>query len=124
MAPRNNVNHDCPIRDVLDRMGDAWSVLVLIELAKGPCRFNALLRVVGGISQRMLSVTLRTLERDGIVARRVLPLTPPQVEYSLTEVGQSLNDTLATLRQWAVHNQAAVRQARAAYDARRADLAA
>lgn len=124
MAPRNNVNHDCPIRDVLDRMGDAWSVLVLIELAKGPCRFNALLRVVGGISQRMLSVTLRTLERDGIVARRVLPLTPPQVEYSLTEVGQSLNDTLATLRQWAVQNQAAVRQARAAYDARRADLAA
>lgn len=124
MAPRNNVNHDCPIRDVLDRMGDAWSVLVLIELAKGPCRFNALLRVVGGISQRMLSVTLRTLERDGIVARRVLPLTPPQVEYSLTEVGQSLNETLATLRQWAVHNQAAVRQARALYDARQADLAA
>lgn len=124
MAPRNNVNHDCPIRDVLDRMGDAWSVLVLIELAKGPCRFNALLRVVGGISQRMLSVTLRTLERDGIVARRVLPLAPPQVEYSLTEVGQSLNDTLATLRQWAVHNQAAVRQARAEYDARRLDLAA
>lgn len=124
MAPRNNANHACPIRDVLDRIGDAWSVLVLMELAKGPCRFNAFLRVVDGISQRMLSVTLRTLERDGMVSRRVLPLAPPQVEYALTEVGESLNETLISLRSWAASNQPAVRAARTAFDARQANLAA
>ncbi|HQY44562.1 MAG TPA: helix-turn-helix domain-containing protein [Paracoccaceae bacterium] len=124
MAPRNNTNHACPIRDVLDRIGDAWSVLVLMELAKGPCRFNALLRVIDGISQRMLSVTLRTLERDGMVSRRVLPLAPPQVEYALTGVGESLNETLISLRSWAASNQPAVRAARTAFDARQANLAA
>jgi DNA-binding HxlR family transcriptional regulator len=118
MAPRNTTNHTCPIRDVLDRIGDAWSVLVLMELAKGPCRFNALLRVVDGISQRMLSVTLRTLERDGMITRRVLPLAPPQVEYALTDVGESLNHSLVTLREWAARNQPGVRASRARYDAR------
>lgn len=124
MPTRQNANHACPIRDVLDRVGDAWSVLVLSELAKGPCRFNALLRVVGGISQRMLSVTLRTLERDGMVRRQVLPLAPPQVEYSLTEMGESLVQSLSGLKVWATTNQPSVRAARAAFDARRADLAA
>ncbi len=124
MAPRNATNHACPIRDVLDRIGDAWSVLVLMELSKGPCRFNALLRVVDGISQRMLSVTLRTLERDGMITRRVLPLAPPQVEYALTDVGKSLNQSLTTLRDWAARHQPAVRTARAQYDARQAIAAA
>ena len=124
MPARQNANHACPIRDVLDRVGDAWSVLVLSELAKGPCRFNALLRVVGGISQRMLSVTLRTLERDGMVRRQVLPLAPPQVEYSLTEMGESLVQSLAGLKAWATAHQPTVRAARAAFDARQADLAA
>lgn len=118
MAPRNQLNHACPIRDVLDRVGDAWSVLVLSELAKGPCRFNALLRVVDGISQRMLSVTLRALERDGMVARRVLPLAPPQVEYALTDLGHSLFSSLAVLKDWAAAHQPAVRAARVSYDAR------
>ena len=118
MAPRSTANHDCPIRDVLDRVGDAWSVLVLAELDKGPCRFNALLRVVGGISQRMLSVTLRKLERDGLVTRRVLPLAPPQVEYALTPVGESLIAALSALRAWSAEHQHAVRAARAAYDDR------
>ncbi|ALG91527.1 MULTISPECIES: winged helix-turn-helix transcriptional regulator [Actibacterium] len=124
--PRVNANTDldCPIRDVLDRMGDAWSLLVMLELSRGPCRFNALRRVVDGISQRMLSVTLRHLERDGLVNRRVLPLTPPQVEYSLTTLGFSLIERVEIMRQWAVENQTAVRAARQAYDRRREAVAA
>lgn len=109
-------NHACPIRDVLDRIGDAWSVLVLMELHNGPCRFNALRRVVDGISQRMLAVTLRHLERDGLVSRAVLPLSPPQVEYALTPMGQDLITSMAHLRDWAVSHQPAVRAARHAYD--------
>ncbi len=124
MAPRNPMNHACPIRDVLDRVGDAWSVLVLSELAKGPCRFNALLRVVDGISQRMLSVTLRRLERDGMVSRRVLPLAPPQVEYALTDLGHSLFASLAILKDWAATHQPSVRAARSSYDARLAQPSA
>ena len=109
-------NHACPIRDVLDRIGDAWSVLVLMELSKGPCRFNALRRVVDGISQRMLAVTLRHLERDGLVSRAVLPLSPPQVEYALTNMGQGLITSLSHLRDWATAHQPSVRAARLAYD--------
>ena len=109
-------NHACPIRDVLDRIGDAWSVLVLMELNKGPCRFNALRRVVDGISQRMLAVTLRHLERDGLVSRAVLPLSPPQVEYALTDMGHGLIISLSHLRDWATAHQPGVRAARLAYD--------
>jgi DNA-binding HxlR family transcriptional regulator len=112
------VNHACPIRDVLDRLGDAWSVLVLMELTKGPCRFNALRRVIDGISQRMLAVTLRHLERDGSVSRTVLPLSPPQVAYALTPVGHSLITHMHALTQWAAAHQPAVWAARATYDAR------
>lgn len=113
-APRD---HACPIRDVLDRIGDAWSLLVLLELSKGPCRFNALARVVDGISPRMLSVTLRHLTRDGFVAREVLPTTPPQVDYALTRLGRSLVERVDLLQQWAVAHQPEVRRARAAFDA-------
>ncbi len=119
--PRDTTaNLSCPIRDVLDRIGDAWSLLVMLELARGPCRFNALRRVIGAISQRMLAVTLRHLERDGFVAREVLPLSPPQVEYTLTPLGATLVDRVAALRDWAEANQPRVHQARAAYDARAA----
>jgi DNA-binding HxlR family transcriptional regulator len=111
-------NHACAIRDVLDRIGDAWSVLVLMELTKGPCRFNALRRVVDGISQRMLAVTLRHLERDGMVSRTVLPLSPPQVEYALTDMGISLTGQMAGLTNWARAHQRGVWAARADYDAR------
>lgn len=109
-------DHACPIRDVLDRIGDAWSLLVLLELSKGPCRFNALARVVDGISPRMLSVTLRHLTRDGFVAREVLPTTPPQVDYALTPLGRSLVERVDLLQQWAVAHQPEVRRARAAFD--------
>lgn len=120
MPPRNLTNHNCPTRDVLDRVGDAWSFLVLMELARGPCRFNALRRVVNGISQRMLSVTLRHLERDGLLTRHVLPLAPPQVEYALTDLGQSLVQRMFGLHQWAEQNQPLIRSARAAFDSRSA----
>ncbi|WP_095587501.1 winged helix-turn-helix transcriptional regulator [Actibacterium ureilyticum] len=123
MPARRAIDHACPIRDVLDRIGDAWSLLVMIELAKGPCRFNALRRVIDGISQRMLSVTLRHLERDGLVSRAVLPTAPPQVEYTLTPLGHSLIDRLEPLRQWAVAHQGAVRRARAEFDTRVMDPA-
>lgn len=117
MPARRIQNYDCPIRDVLDRVGDAWSVLVLLELARGPCRFNALRRVIDGISQRMLAVTLRHLERDGLVSRTVLPLAPPQVEYALTDRGQSLHAAIGALNRWAVDHQPQIRASRAAYDA-------
>lgn len=116
MGARRKLEYDCPIRDVLDRVGDAWSVLTILELAKGPCRFNALRRVIEGISQRMLSVTLRQLERDGLVMRTVLPTAPPQVEYALTDRGQSLFRAIGALNEWAVENQPRIRASRRLYD--------
>ena len=109
----------CAVRDVLDRVGDAWSVLVVLRLGESPRRFNELRRQVGGISQRMLTVTLRHLERDGLVARRVIPHTPPQVEYRLTELGRSLLGAIEILAQWAVAHQPEIQTARDTYDRRR-----
>ena len=108
----------CPVRTVLDRLGDAWSVLVVLNLAAGPMRFNALRRAIGGISQRMLTVTLRGLERDGLVARTVIPSTPPGVDYRLTPLGDSLTGPIRTLNDWALHHQAEIAAARATFDAR------
>lgn len=116
MPARRNQIYDCPIRDVLDRVGDAWSVLVISELSKGPCRFNALRRVVDGISQRMLAVTLRQLERDGLVSRKVLDLKPPQVEYALTDRGGSLDGAIRNLAVWAETHQSDIRKSRQMYD--------
>ena len=116
MPARAAAAHACPIRDVLDRIGDAWSVLVLRELDRGPCRFNALGRVVDGISPRMLAVTLRHLERDGLLTRRVLDSKPPQVEYALTDRGRSLHAALGDLVAWAATHQAAINRSRARFD--------
>ncbi|MDQ0505030.1 winged helix-turn-helix transcriptional regulator [Xanthobacter agilis] len=107
----------CPTRDVLDRIGDAWSVLVVVKLMAGPCRFNALRRQIGPISQRMLTVTLRALERDGLVARTVFPTTPPQVQYALTPLGGSLAQVLETLNRWALAHADEVADARRRFDA-------
>ncbi|GAB1581836.1 MULTISPECIES: helix-turn-helix domain-containing protein [Phyllobacteriaceae] len=107
----------CPIREVLDRVGDTWSMLVIFNLRQGPQRFNALRRSIEGISQRMLTVTLRSLERDGLVARRVKPVSPPEVEYSLTELGHSLSGPIDALGSWASEHRSALRAARAAFDA-------
>ncbi|MDZ5649119.1 helix-turn-helix domain-containing protein [Nitrospirillum sp. BR 11828] len=111
----------CPVRDVLDRLGDAWSVLVISHLEQGPARFNALRRAIAGISQRMLAQTLRKLERDGLASRTVFPTTPPQVEYALTDLGRSFSTHLAQLAQWATHHQPAIRASRRAYDAAHLD---
>jgi DNA-binding HxlR family transcriptional regulator len=109
----------CPIRDVLDRIGDAWSVLVILILAeRGTLRFNALCREIGDVSQRMLAVTLRQLERDGLVLRTVFPTKPPGVAYGLTEVGASLARRLQELSAWAEAHHGKVREAREAFDAR------
>lgn len=108
---------ECPVRDVLDRLGDAWSFLVVLKLADGPQRFNALKRQVTGISQRMLTVTLRSLERDGLLARTVFPTTPPQVEYRLTPLGLSLVEPMMVLTRWASAHHDSVRAARSRYDA-------
>ncbi|MEA1651659.1 helix-turn-helix domain-containing protein [Nitrospirillum sp. BR 11164] len=111
----------CPVRDVLDRLGDAWSVLVIRHLDGGPARFNALRRAIDGISQRMLAQTLRKLERDGLASRTVFPTTPPQVEYALTDLGRSFSAHLAHLAQWAALHQPAIRASRRAYDAASGD---
>ena len=111
----------CPVRDVLDRIGDQWSVLVILLLGEhGPYRFNALKRAIGDISQRMLAVTLRHLERDGLISRTVFPTNPPQVEYALTDLGRSLLDRLGGLAAWAVDNHAPIKAARKDYDAAQA----
>ena len=112
----------CPVRDVLDRIGDAWSVLVILVLDEhGPYRFNALKRAIGDISQRMLAVTLRHLERDGLITRTVFPTNPPQVEYALTDLGRSRHDRLGGLTEWAVTNHAPIKAARREYDAAQAE---
>jgi DNA-binding HxlR family transcriptional regulator len=106
----------CPVRHVLDRLGDAWSFLLVIHLGEGPQRFNALKRKIDGISQRMLTLTLRKLERDGLVSRTVHATTPPQVEYALTKLGRSLSGPINTLTAWAAKHQGQVNAARTAFD--------
>ncbi|MET0942478.1 MAG: helix-turn-helix domain-containing protein [Mesorhizobium sp.] len=107
----------CPVRDVLNRVGDTWSLLVIINLQLKSLRFNALKREIEGISQRMLTVTLRSLERDGLVRRTVRPTTPPEVTYSLTALGQSIAVPIGALGVWASQNRDQLRLARAAFDA-------
>lgn len=102
----------CPVRDVLDRVGDKWSSLILGLLSGGPRRFGVLRRLVPDISQRMLTQTLRNLQADGFVARTVIPSTPPGVEYRLTVLGESFIEPLQALMIWARQNHAAVRAAR------------
>jgi DNA-binding HxlR family transcriptional regulator len=109
---------NCRARDVLDRIGDKWSVYVIGLLGDGPRRFTDLLRTIDGISQRMLTVTLRGLERDGIVTRKVYPVIPPRVEYDLTPSGHTLLDTVRQLIEWADDHTGDIDAARVKYDAR------
>ena len=118
VRPGIDERENCPVRGILDRLGDAWSLLVMLVLAsEGACRFNALRRSIGDISQRMLAVTLRHLERDGLVTRKVYPTNPPKVEYALTRLGKSFVARTRPLADWAMKNDAAIRAARRAYDA-------
>jgi len=107
----------CPVRDVLDRIGDKWTTLILIVLAEKPHRFGEIRRAVPDISKRMLTQTLRTLERDGMATRQVFPTTPPSVEYALSPLGVSVLRPLATLVEWAEENHALVQRARIRFDA-------
>ncbi|MFC7486964.1 winged helix-turn-helix transcriptional regulator [Knoellia sp. CPCC 206453] len=109
---------DCGIRDVLDRVGDKWSVLVVVELASGPRRFRELQRAIDGISQRMLTLTVRRLERDGLVLRTVYPTVPAQVDYRLTATGTSLTHLVKALADWSLAHRSSIASARAEYDAR------
>ncbi|MDH2435235.1 helix-turn-helix domain-containing protein [Pokkaliibacter sp. MBI-7] len=113
--PKGEMAEKCPIRDVLDRLGDRWTVLIIYELENGTLRFSELRKQIGDISQRMLAQTLRTLEQDGLVNRTVYPTVPPRVEYSLTELGISLLAPLNQMIAWAADNHEQVRAARAAY---------
>ncbi len=107
---------NCPVRGVLDRIGDKWSTLMVLTLALRPHRFGELKRAIPDISQRMLTQTLRDLQRDGYVARKVFPTTPPAVEYRLTDLGRSLTVPLAGLVDWAVRTRGEIEAARAAFD--------
>lgn len=103
----------CNIREVTDRIGDRWSVLVISELARGMRRFREL---QPGVSQRMLTLTLRRLERDGLVARTVFPTVPARVEYELSDTGHSLTDLLRTLAAWGAEHSDVVVESRVAWD--------
>ena len=118
MKPRHrHLPEDCrAVSDVLARVGDKWSVLVVTRLGKGPLRFNELRRTIGGISQRMLTLTLRGLERDGLVTRTVFPTIPPRVDYALTPLGRDLLQPVSALGEWATRNQAKIARAREKFD--------
>jgi DNA-binding HxlR family transcriptional regulator len=107
---------DCEVRQILDRIADKWSLLVIALLECRKLRFSQLHREIDGISQRMLTVTLRQLERDGLVSRTVHPVVPPRVEYELTPLGSTLYDTIRSLVTWTEEHQAEIAAAREAYD--------
>lgn len=107
---------DCPVRNVLDRFGDKWSILVIMILGeRDKLRFNELNKLISDVSQKMLTVTLRTLEADGLVKRTVYPEVPPRVEYEITELGKSLVPFVHSLSSWAKQNMPAIRKSRKKY---------
>ena len=113
-----HVPEDCrAVSEVLSRVGDKWTVLVVSTLGDGPKRFNELRRALGSISQRMLTLTVRGLERDGLVTRTVFPTNPPRVDYELTDLGRSLLEPVSALGTWARHNRPAIQNARQRFDA-------
>ncbi len=121
MSARNKpLRHEpaaCPaVRDVLNRVGDKWSVQIVALLGSGPLRFGELKRAIEGISQRMLTLTLRGLERDGLVTRTVFPEIPPRVDYELTKLGKTLLEPIEALAAWAAQYRTAIQAARAKFD--------
>jgi DNA-binding HxlR family transcriptional regulator len=119
LIPSNlHVAEDCrAVSEILARVGDKWTVLVVGVLGDGPKRFSEIRRAIGSISQRMLTLTLRGLERDGLVTRTVFPTIPPRVDYELTKLGQSLLEPVNGLGLWARQNRAAIQNARQRFDA-------
>jgi DNA-binding HxlR family transcriptional regulator len=118
-----NRESDCSaVNDILSTIGDKWTVLIVVTLSKGPMRFNEIRRAVGGISQRMLTLTLRGLERDGFATRTVYATVPPRVDYALTELGKTLIKPLEAIATWAIANQDQVADARANFDSAKAAM--
>jgi len=116
---RSLPHQDCgKVSQILARVGDKWTVLVVMLLGDGPRRFNEIKRMVGGISQRMLTLTLRGLERDGMVTRTVFPTIPPRVDYELTDLGRSLSTPVQALGLWAQANMGEIEAARERFDRR------
>ncbi|MEQ4720269.1 helix-turn-helix domain-containing protein [Nonomuraea sp. B19D2] len=113
-----DTREDCEVRQILDRIADKWSLLVIALLDCQSLRFTQLRREIDGVSQRMLSVTLRQLERDGLVSRTVHPVVPPRVDYALTPLGRTLHQTIKALVTWTEEHQREIAEARAAYDSR------
>jgi DNA-binding HxlR family transcriptional regulator len=119
LPPNAHLDSDCrAVASVLARIGDKWSVFVIMLLGNGPRRFNEIKRTIGGISQRMLTLTLRGLERDGLVTRTVFPTIPPRVDYELTDLGRGLTKPVLALGEWAFEHQPEIEIARARFDAR------
>jgi DNA-binding HxlR family transcriptional regulator len=118
-----DTREDCQVRQILDRIADKWSLLVIALLENRRLRFTELRREIDGVSQRMLTVTLRSLERDGLVKRTVHPVVPPRVEYELTSLGRTLHATIQSLVTWTEKHQEEIAAARTAYDSRAADAA-
>ena len=112
------------ISSLLQRVGDKWTVLVVMSLGEGTKRFSELRREIPSVSQRMLTHTLRNLERDGLVRRTVTPIIPPRVDYELTDLGQSLQEPVGALAAWALANVEAIDKARERFDAQSSQLAA
>ena len=114
---KKHLSENCQaVSQVLSRVGDKWSVLVVSILGKGPMRFNELKRTVDGVSQRMLTLTLRALERDGLVTRTVFPSVPPRVDYELTALGRSLLQPVSALAAWAIDHRGDIDTARRKFD--------
>jgi DNA-binding HxlR family transcriptional regulator len=109
-------DRNCPSRQVLDRIGDTWSVLVVVSLAHGPQRYTELAKRIDGVSPKMLTQTLRALERDGLISRTVHAVVPPRVDYALTKLGESLLDLVGALESWAQTHMDDVLAARSLYD--------
>jgi DNA-binding HxlR family transcriptional regulator len=119
LPPSPHADGSCrAVASVLARVGDKWSVLVIMLLIDGPRRFNELKRTIGGISQRMLTLTLRGLERDGLVTRTVFPTIPPRVDYELTDLGRGLAEPVKALGQWAFEHLPQIEGARTSFDVR------
>jgi DNA-binding HxlR family transcriptional regulator len=119
LPPNAHLEGDCRgVASILARVGDKWSVFVIMLLGGGPRRFNEIKRMVGGISQRMLTLTLRGLERDGLVTRTVFPIIPPRVDYELTDLGRGLWTPVEVLGKWAQDHQVEIEDARARFDRR------
>ena len=119
LPPEPHLDSDCRgVASILARVGDKWSVFVIMLLGDGPRRFNEIKRMIAGISQRMLTLTLRGLERDGLVTRTVFPTIPPRVDYELTDLGRGLSQPVEALGKWAYDHQTEIEDARARFDRR------